>query len=270
MQYYPKTAVFLLFSVILVATNIAASPATSKATVDIFGRSVNGQPLRAYVYGSGDDVTMFIGAFHGNEPASAGVIERLKQYLERNPRILEGRKVILVPAVNPDGLERRSRVNARRVDVNRNFPYNWSPEARAERMNPGPEPASEPETRAVMALMEKYRPVKVVAIHQPFRMLNPSGEAGTALAREMARHNKYRVSDSVGYPTPGSFGQYSGRALGLAHVTLELPSGATNPAWAQNREALLAVIRYDARINPWPAPPVDEEAAVEAPTAEED
>ncbi|CAB4064614.1 CPD [Lepeophtheirus salmonis] len=80
-----------------------------------------------------------IGNMHGNEPVSRevllGLIHKLcNWYQEENPRILKMLKeteLYILPSMNPDGFARsregdcisiRGRTNARRKDLNRNFP----------------------------------------------------------------------------------------------------------------------------------------------------
>lgn len=200
--------------------------------------------MTAYVFGDGANVTMIFGAFHDNEPASPAVVESLRRYLALHPEEWAGRKIILVPVTNPDGRRRSSRVNARGVDLNRNFPGTWQFTATALRYNPGPTPASEPETQAVMHLVEKYSPDKIISIHQPFYCLNWNGEGGRILAEEMSLHNRYPTTSDIGYPTPGSFGSYIEKK-GISMVTLEMPSTDAATCWRQNRDALLAAIRLE-------------------------
>lgn len=216
----------------------------SSSQTERFGYSVEHRPLIAYVFGDGTNVTMIFGAFHDNEPASPVVVETLRRYLETHPEEWTGRKIILVPVTNPDGQRFGSRVNARGVDLNRNFPGTWQLAATAVRYNPGPAAASEPETQAVMRLVEKYSPAKIVSIHQPFHCLNWNGEGGRILAQAMSLHNGYPTTSDIGYPTPGSFGSYIEKK-GISMVTLEMPSRDAGTCWWQNREALLAAIRLE-------------------------
>lgn len=209
----------------------------------VFGHSVQNRPLRAFVLGRGRNVTMILGGFHGNERSGPGVVERLRADLQRHPDQWPGCKVVLVPYANPDGWEAGTRVNARRVDINRNFPGTWAPGVHGTRHDPGPSAASEPETRAIMALVGRYSPAKVVSIHQPLHLLTWTGLRGRALAVVMGRYNHYPLADSVGYATPGAFGDYCGRR-GIAIVTLEMPPGSVSKGWRQNRGALLAAVTF--------------------------
>jgi protein MpaA len=229
-------------SVVQAAVLPQSQPAIATQTIT-YGRSVKGRPLTAYIMGNGPDTTMIFGAFHGNEPATPGVVRKLHDYLKRHPEMLEGRRVVLSPVVNPDGLSRGTRVNARGVDLNRNFSYGWKSTSKGANYFPGKKPESEPETRAVIALMQQYSPQKVVSIHQPYHTMNYTGEAGRQLALAMRKHNNYPITPDIGYPTPGSYGDYCGKKLGIGIVTLELPTQSSSAAWEANRDALLAAIK---------------------------
>jgi protein MpaA len=144
----------------------------------------------------------------------------------------------LIPALNLDGLAGGSKNNANDVDLNRNFDAaNWSAEHAAGYF-PGAAPASEPETRALIDLIEQSGATRLIALHSPFRTVNWDG-AGQALAEEMAARNGYGATADIGYPTPGSFGSRYGVELGLEVVTLEIPMIEPAEAWAENRDALL-------------------------------
>lgn len=209
-----------------------------------YGKSRLGSPLMAYVLGNGPDKTMIFGAFHGNEPITDDIVLMLRQYLKTNPQILQGRCVILAPVVNPDGLRRGKRSNARGVDLNRNFPGTWRAQATKARYNPGPSAASEPETKAVIKLIEQYDPRKIVSLHQPFGNMNYTGEPGRRLALAMQKKNRYPITPDIGYPTPGSFGNYCGKTLRVAIVTHELRPESAAAAWRANSQALVAAIQH--------------------------
>ncbi|MDQ2730140.1 MAG: DUF2817 domain-containing protein [Armatimonadota bacterium] len=210
----------------------------------VFGHSVNGEPLNAFVFGTGPNVTLIMGGIHGDEPGAAGVVELLRQDLEQHPEAYTGCCVVLVPRCNPDGLLARTRTNERGVDLNRNFPFEWKERGRAVRYSTGSGPASEPETRALMHLMILYHPLKVISVHQPLDCMTWCGPGSRTLAEGMQRWNHYPIPDSIGYPTPGSFGKYCGKGMRIAEVTLELPAVSAARAWNQNRHALFAAIRF--------------------------
>ncbi|MBP7559860.1 MAG: DUF2817 domain-containing protein [Armatimonadetes bacterium] len=220
------------------------------------GTSRNGRAINVTVLGNGPNVTAIIGALHGSEPQSEVMVTRLIKHLRAHPDLLEGCTAVLAPAANPDGLNRSTRTNAQGVDINRNFPTDdWQPESEGgAEFYPGPAAASEPETQAIMALLDQFRPQKVVATHSAAHKLNPTG-TGIDLAQEMRKHNHYAIGE-MGYRTPGSFGEYCGTELGLMMVTLELSDAGPDANWEQNRDALVAAIRYTG--NAPPAPESDE------------
>lgn len=206
----------------------------------VVGTSSAGQPINGYDHGAGSDVVLVIGCTHGDEQVGGQVVVRLAELLSKSDPIK--RHVVLVPFLNPDGTAKGKRTNARGVDINRNFPTkNWSPVAANNRYSPGPSPSSEPETRLVLDLIAQYNPRLIISIHGDLHMINYDGPA-KELAKRMAMHNNYRVSDSIGYPTPGSLGTYAGVERNIPIITLELPPVGIDEAWEQNREALLDVI----------------------------
>lgn len=217
------------------------------------GRSVENRPIYKTEFGAGDDLTLLFSCFHGSERSTPRLAFEFANLLEQNPEFLEpGKRVVIVPILNPDGFVRGTRRNARNVDLNRNYPTNnWGQQPEDSRkVYFGEAPASEPETRVVLKLMAEVQPTKIVSIHQPLHCNNPDGPNGMGLAKLMASFNDYPIEPYIGFPTPGSYGTYAGRERGIPMVTLELPPGAPDsPAyeqmWAKNRDALLAVINCD-------------------------
>lgn len=203
------------------------------------GLSVERRPIVAHVLGRTGPATLILAGMHGDEPKSVYVALKLLDCLQADP---PERKIVLVPLVNPDGFERRRRRNGAGVDINRNFPTaDWQTGPIRSRNYPGPSPASEPETRSLISLIESTRPAAIITIHSINRNRfcnNHDGPAGT-LAAKMARRNGYPLRTSIGYPTPGSFGTYAGRERRIPTVTLELPSHhSPKRCWNDNREAL--------------------------------
>ncbi len=209
------------------------------------GTSVQGRLIEAHVLGrSTEKVLIVFGGFHGDEPKSVIVARRLVELLESEPALSRVMRWVVVPVVNPDGYEERKRRNANRVDINRNFPTrNWSATSKRSRMFGGDKPGSEPETRAVMTAVRRYRPVRIITIHSigRGRECNNYDGPGKTAAAAMGRVNGYPVTASIGYPTPGSFGNWAGVERNIPIVTLELPSRhSPKRCWEDNRQALLA------------------------------
>jgi Zinc carboxypeptidase len=82
-----------------------------------------------------------------------------------------------------------SRLNGRGVDLNRNFPSEWSPrESRWDPQYSGPKPFSEPEARLAARIIRNLRPEATIWFHQhrgsrPFvRAWGPSAPAGRRFA----------------------------------------------------------------------------------------
>lgn len=144
---------------------------------------------------------------------------------------------------------RFTRRNVRGVDINRNFPAsNYSADEHPSGVH-WPHAASEPETRAIMEAVCQMQPTRIVSIHAIRRGRHGNNYDGPArvLAEEMSRHNGYPVLPSMGYPTPGSFGSWAGVDQRIPTITLELPAdNNAETCWQENREALLAVIRFAA------------------------
>jgi protein MpaA len=208
------------------------------------GTSVEGRPIEAFVRPrKGAPTVLILGGIHGDEPKGVFLARRLIRLLETDSTVGRESRWIVVPVVNPDGYERRRRRNANRVDVNRNFPTaDWERTSRRSRMYSGEQPASEPETRAVMAVVQRYRPSRIITIHSidGHRECNNYDGPARVIALRMKRFNRYPVASSMGYPTPGSFGTWAGAERGIPTITLELPSHRSpKRCWEDNRRALL-------------------------------
>jgi len=211
------------------------------------GRSVLGTPIKMHVFGNSGQTILIFGGIHGNEYTSAYVAKNLTFALSNDPSLYQGKTVAVIPAANPDGLVANTRVNANGVDCNRNFPAtNWQLMPRGANFG-GVRAASEPETRAIIKAVEELKPVCIVSIHSIANGKHGNNFDGPAapIAQLLSDRNGYKVLQSMGYPTPGSFGTWAGIDRGIPTITLELPREATSSeAWRQNRAALLALIAH--------------------------
>ncbi len=210
------------------------------------GKSVLGLPIVGHFFGVTGPKTLIFAAIHGDEPNTAFVANQLVEHLIKSPEAYFARRVGIVPVVNPDGLARGTRINAREIDLNRNFPAKNFAIGKKGRYFGGEQPASEPETQLLIDLIEDWQPNRIISMHAIARGKHGNNFDGPAeeLAKTMSRHNEYSVLKSMGYPTPGSFGSWAGIDRQLPTITLELPSDAAGSiAWRENREALLSAIQ---------------------------
>ena len=132
----------------------------------LLGRSAEGRAIRAVRVGDPDSPrkAVVVGSIHGNERAG----ERVARFLRKRVEVA-GVDLWVIDTVNPDGVARGTRKNARGVDLNRNFPRRWRGGVpRGSGYYPGPRAASERETRVVMRWFGRIRPAVTVWYHQPW------------------------------------------------------------------------------------------------------
>ena len=116
---------------------------------------------------------------HGNEGAPRHILRTL-----RDGKPIHGIDVWVVPTYNPDGLAAGTRKNAHGVDLNRNYPNHWAD--LDGNYESGPEPASEPETRAMMRFLNDIRPRRILSFHQPLHGVDTDTK-DRKFARRVAR-----------------------------------------------------------------------------------
>lgn len=206
----------------------------------VIGQTVMGRPIEAVhftppSYAKPRPAAVLFGAIHGDEAVTQLMLERLAdELIERPP----GRDTWIVPCVNPDGVLAGTRNNANDVDLNRNFASaSWGTQRRAG-YNPGAAAEDQPETQALVGLIEQVGATRLIALHATYRMVNWDG-AAEPLAQEMAARCGYPVEHDMGYPCPGSFGTKYGVERGLEVITLEVPYlDVDERAWTECRAAL--------------------------------
>jgi protein MpaA len=188
------------------------------------GRSVEGRPITVTRRGTpGGTSVLAIGVIHGNEAAGTAVIDRLA-----TEAVPEGVQLWLVRSMNPDGEARSDRQNANLVDLNRNFPERWSAlGVPGDWQYGGPAPASEPETRAMVALGASIRPDVILWYHQDlFRIAPGTGRSGDIRTR-YAQLAGLPIVDITGGTYTGTASQWSRTVLPDDGVGITVELGPT-------------------------------------------
>jgi hypothetical protein len=152
------------------------------ARLAVIGRSVKGEPIFAVHLGAAQPkarTTATLSLVHPMEWIGVEVHLALLRRLAES--YLDGRAVIAVPIVNPDGVIRVEaqlragrrgfvRHNAHGVDLNRNFDARWHDRGLAQRLlsfiyAPGSRPASEPEVAAIAHHLAARRVDRSLSLH---------------------------------------------------------------------------------------------------------
>ena len=199
----------------------------------ILGKSVKGVDIKGFAFGDerAFNKTLIVGGIHGVEPQSKEICELYIDEI-KDKSFFDDCYLIIIPCLNPDGMDLNTRGNANGVDLNRNFPSTtWKnvPVSGNNFYHPGAEPASEPETKIIVNLLNKYNFKKIIAVHTNHTiqfpnppMINYDGEQSRELAEKVSNTTGLLAHEDVGYPTPGSMGFWLGKDLKKVSVTIEL------------------------------------------------
>ncbi len=200
-------------------------------TVQVFTRNSQGLPVVGFAFSKTPRVSskvlgpkvLVLGGVHGDEPegiaAAWGLIDSCYGSM---PDV----ELLIMPVFNPYGAMHARRQNAAGVDLNRNLPsQDWSPQPTKPKYQPGPKPASEPETQALVQHLAQAqtRPDIIISLHSWHPMLNTNGDCSPVVER-IAEVTGYKITPDIGYPTPGSLGAYC-QELGVPCLTYEIERG---------------------------------------------
>lgn len=177
---------------------------------------------------------------HGDE-TPAGSVGRF--WMERLQTIDPRNNWRVVPILNPDGVKYKTRTNANKVDLNRNFPTrDWTEKAKPywqrdtksnPRRFPGDVAASEPETKCAMKHLEDFNPDFIVSIHTPLKVLDFDGP------KVKKPNYDYLPWKSLGH-YPGSLGRYMWFERNVPVLTMELKEDLPNnpEPWVQLQDII--------------------------------
>jgi len=224
----------------------ADPPASSATQREVLGRSVQKRAITAAQIGdpAGSRVALVVGVIHGDERAGLRIITALKREAAQHPSGLAGTQLWAIATVNPDGLRSHTRKNPHGVDLNRNFPYRWSGNVpHSSGYYPGPRPASEPETRGVMAFVRRIQPDLSIWYHQPWGAVfacHGSPQAAVEYARLVGMRTSCR-----GAGLRGTAISWETRTIpGSSAFVVEMPAGKISGRTAarQARAALTVAV----------------------------
>ncbi|NRA47230.1 MAG: hypothetical protein HRU09_19950, partial [Oligoflexales bacterium] len=262
-------------------------PKRAKANIWGIGDYISLQRLISANSAQGDQSDkpsiLFNGTHHARELMTTEVVLDIAEYLlsnyDQNEEIqgwLDRYRIVLVPLVNPDGNQkvydgnrwwrkntwlRRNRVTG--VDLNRNYPTLWngcngSSGGTGSQDYRGPSPASEPETKAMMALVAEYKPILNISYHSYSELIlypygcrserNPSKQIFNEIALEMkkaiiddnGRANTYEVGTApeLLYQADGTDLDYQWQEHDVIAYTIEINSRAAGfqPSYGRWRD----------------------------------
>ncbi len=200
------------------------------------------------------EVIYIDGGTHSNEYSGVYFVTEVAQFLIEEYAtnatakwIVENRHTFILPLVNPDGSNAFGRLNARTVNINRNFPGSWGAVDESPIVNnPGPEAGSEPETQHIMDLMDKIRPDYVNSIHCCGNLwLHPWGAEQIPAAEDIAMFTRicdevfYDVREDCGpiwstiYPASGTTADEGYARVGASSWTYEMSGRGAVAPWGQ-------------------------------------
>lgn len=222
-------------------------------TTSVIGYSVGGRAILAYTFGSGSNTILYTGAIHGSEISAKYLMDEWIDELERNfDSIPSDRKVVVVPAVNPDGLALGMRTNLNGVDLNRNFDtFDWQPDTYSGSQvlvgGGGSAPMSEPEAKAIGNFTIQLRPRLTMSFHSAagYAIGNQAGNSASLAATYsnlVGYSNMTGVIGAFSYPITGTYDDWLRDRYGLTSVLVELSTNYSSEFW-RNKTALWTMLK---------------------------
>lgn len=184
--------------------------------------SAQRRPIETAVFGKGPQRIAVLSSLNGNSEATVALVEKLAGVFARDELMPIQLSVLVVRTPNPDGLADRTLTNSRGVELNRNFPnsrFTASP-----RRETGEKPGSEPETRALMQLLNQFNPTLVLHVVES-RSLRGTIRSDDHVPRDLLPQFDSARFDRV-YKS-GSLAGYVHETMKCSVVEVELPTEFT-------------------------------------------
>ena len=239
--------------------------------VGAIGKSVQGRGINAFFLGNMQNPVVFAGAFHALEWLTESLLFRLAEEILKEIKTggtlkcaLNKRGVIIVPCVNPDGVElvltrgasalsfkpftdkicrgdySLWQANIRGVDLNHNFDAGHQKLLKMEReagiTGPsvrrygGKMPLSENETRALVSLCRSFKVSRVYAFHSQgeeiFYSYGDKIPSGSfEMAKMLSELSGYELVKGQGLYSHGGFKDWFIKEFSLPGFTIEIGRG---------------------------------------------
>ena len=222
---------------------------TPTATWTRIGASVRGKQLQATTVGSGPRRIYIIGGIHGDEPEGPIVAEGLPDLLLSSPDFIHS-TVRILKDLNPDGSTARTRVNTRKVDLERNWPSkDFQRDARVG--GGGDRACSELETAAVHADLVAFKPDIVIVFQSANLPPSVSFQGpGRMLAYDFVvaarkADPKWHFTPELRNRAPGSIESLVGADMGKTVLRVEFQR--SRPADLNSAATLAGILAIDQR-----------------------
>lgn len=230
----------------------------------VIGHSVNGKPIEAVRFGNGPQTIIFIGGLHaGFAPGTVALAQQTAVHFAQNlAAIPPNLTVYIILSANPDSPnapgQLNGRLNANRVDLNRNWDCDWLSDARWRGNvvpgSGGPAPFSEPETQSLRDFILEKNPAAV--IFWEARAENGLASPGNCGARHRPSESLATAYGAAAGYRVADFEDLTGQVLngdgtnwlvqqGIPAIAILLPQ-YSNMDWARNLAGILAVLQHEA------------------------
>lgn len=232
----------------------------------VLGHSVQGRKIVWYRIGAGAKKVLFVGGIHGNEVGTVKLMRQFLVFLIENESDFSHGSWYVVPCLNPDGYAvaekypgyfsggHEGRLNANRVDLNRNFEVpsfkensHWGhgkDYSESTSVFSGDKPFSEPETRLLRDFLVAEKIQAIYMFHnRGVDVVGAKDSISQALARRYAEQTSFRFIEDSEWQTFGLGGTLKEWAElhGIHYVEIE---GTTRwgSDWKRQKQALIAAL----------------------------
>lgn len=255
-------------------TEIAEPEEVERGPESTIGKSVDGNDITAYHFGTGSEEIIFIGGIHGGYSWNTALLgfELVDWFKENEDKIPETITVTVIPVLNPDGLEKvtgetgrfemsdaatdtatkvAGRFNSHNVDLNRNFDCEWDTEGTWQNrtVSGGSAPFSEPESKAVRDYVLKIKPTAVVTWYSAAGGVYASTCGGDVKTETLALTKIF--AEAAGYTAHEEYDYYEITGDMVNWFAKEnipaisvLLTNHTNTEFEKNRAGVEAVLNY--------------------------